>query len=44
MPLRKGSSRETVGRNIGELLATGRKRKQAIAIALREAGKRRGQK
>ncbi len=47
MPLFKGYSRKTIGRNISRLRHEGRPRKQAIAIALntervsaREAGKR----
>jgi hypothetical protein len=41
MPLDKSGSKEAVGTNIGELTASGRPRKQAIAIALdvqRKAG------
>jgi len=34
MPLLKGSSNKTVSSNISELIHSGRKRKQAIAIAL----------
>lgn len=47
MPLFKGYSRKTIGKNIRRSLHEGRPRKQAIAIALntarisaREAGKR----
>ena len=39
MPLIKGKSRAAIGGNIKELESTGRPRKQAIAIALRSAGK-----
>lgn len=39
MPLKEGSSREVIGENIAELEATGHKREQAVAIALKEAGK-----
>jgi len=39
MPLKKGSSRETVSKNIKELMDTGRPQAQAIAIALNAAGK-----
>lgn len=41
MPLAKGKSRAAIGDNIRELESTGRKPKQAIAIALRTAGKAR---
>jgi hypothetical protein len=33
-----GKSREAVSRNIGELVRSGRPQKQAIAIAMSEAG------
>ena len=39
MPLLKGTSKETVGSNISELVHSGRPQKQAIAIALSEARK-----
>jgi Uncharacterized protein conserved in bacteria (DUF2213) len=39
MPLGKGSSRETISKNIAELVNAGHPQKQAIAIAMREAGK-----
>ncbi len=38
MPLKKGRSRKVVSGNIRELVKSGRKRKQAIAIALNGAG------
>jgi hypothetical protein len=34
MPLRKGASRKAVSSNIRELKRSGRKQKQAVAIAL----------
>lgn len=39
MPLQKGSDNATVGANIKELIAAGHPRDQAIAIALKEAGR-----
>lgn len=39
MPLKKGSSRKAIGQNIKTEMATGKKRDQAIAIALSVAGK-----
>lgn len=42
MPLKKGSSRKTIGSNIKELMKSGRKQKQAIAIALSTARKKKG--
>jgi len=39
MPLEKGSSDATVGRNIKELKSTGRPQRQAVAIAMKTAGR-----
>lgn len=48
MPLKKGKSKETISANIRELMHSGRPQKQAVAIAMHEAGmsrkrKRKGQ-
>jgi len=37
MPLREGSSRETIKANIKELVRSGYKQRQAVAIALSKA-------
>jgi hypothetical protein len=42
MPLKRGSGKKTVSTNISRLVHEGRPRKQAIAIALRKAGKAKG--
>lgn len=44
MPLQKGSSRKTVSQNIREMRKSGHKQSQAVAVALREAGKSRDTK
>ena len=39
MPLGKGKSKMVISRNISELMHSGRKQPQAIAIAMKIAGK-----
>ena len=41
MPLRKGSSKATISANIRTEMHAGKPQKQAIAIAMRSAGKSR---
>lgn len=37
MPLAKGYSKKTIGKNIGKEMAAGKSKKQAVAIALNTA-------
>ena len=44
MPLKKGSGKKTVSHNISKLRHEGYGQKQAIAIAMRKAGKSRNKR
>lgn len=44
MPLKKGKSNRVVSENIRTLMHEGREQKQAIAIALSKAGKKKANK
>ncbi len=41
MPLRSGSDQKTISSNIREMIHSGHPRKQAIAAAMRKAGRKR---
>ena len=43
-PLKKGSSKKAISSNISELVHSGRPQRQAIAIAMSEAGRSRKKK
>ena len=38
MPLKKGKSKKAISSNISELIRSGRKKEQAVAIAMNKAG------
>ena len=44
MPLKSGKSKETVSKNIKEMMASGHPQKQAVAAALKKARESRGKK
>jgi hypothetical protein len=44
VPLKKGSSKKTISSNIRTLMREGRPQKQAVAIAMKKAGKSRKRK
>lgn len=44
MPLSKGKSKKVISHNIGEMVKSGHKKSQAVAAAMRQAGKSKAKK
>ncbi len=42
MPLKAGKSKKVIGKNIEEMVKAGHPQKQAVAAAMKKAGKARG--
>ncbi len=44
MPLKKGTGKKTIGKNISEMIKSGHPKDQAVAASMRSAGKGRFKK